>query len=432
MTKRRGAAWALLTLALTSLAARHAGAQTVTHRGFVEARVTLFPQRATNDSQRAIGDLLAREDVFVRAASWLRLAGGAEARGNSYDQVDWSWRVNVDDRTARRPALSVRRLAATLTRGGFALDLGKQFVRWGKADIVTPTDRFAPRDYLTVIENDFLAVRGARAAYAKGGDTVELVVVPWFTPSRVPLLDQRWTVPPAGLSIVDATSNDAWPRSTQVGARYSHVGAGYELAVAVFDGRNHLPNVEAVGTSSRAPTALSAPGGGSVPPPPTGVAVVRTYPRMRMYGGDVAIPTRWATLKGEGAFFGTSTAGTDEFVLFVIQAERQTGEWLLIGGYAGSVVTRAGGSGTFAPDRGTTRSFIGRASYTIDSTRSAAVEGALRQNGDGVYLKGELSTLAGAHWRTTVAGAWIRGEPDDFLGQFRRNSHLSLTFRYSF
>ncbi|MBM3770733.1 MAG: hypothetical protein FJW27_05495 [Acidimicrobiia bacterium] len=422
----------LATTLLKLVDARPAAAQSVTHRGLVEARVTLFPQRAANDTQRAIADLLAREEVFIRATSWFRLSSGVEARGNSYNQVDRSWRTRFDDRTVRRPALAMRRLSAAISRGGLALDVGKQFIRWGKVDIVTPTDRFAPRDYMAVIDNDFLAVRGARLAYAKGGDTIELVVVPWFTPSRVPLLDQRWTVVPDGVSITDATPPESWPGSTQTGARYSHVGAGYEYAVAFFNGFNHLPNVQ-----------IGVPPGPSLPQPPAGItvlmspvsrplALVRTYSRMRMYGGDVALPTRWVTLKGEAAFFATSTPGTDEFVLFVAQAERQMGEWLLIGGYAGSVVTRAGGTATFAPDRGTTRSFIGRASYTIDSTRSAAVEGALRQTGDGVYLKGELSRSSGTHWRTTVAGALIRGEPDDFLGQFRRNSHLSLTFRYSF
>jgi hypothetical protein len=428
MTIRRGGVLAMAWLTL--LTGRPAAAQGVTHRGFVEGRVTLYPQRAANDSRRLVGDLLAREDVFVRASSWLRLAGGVDVRGNSYNQVERSWRIRFDDRTTRRPALAVRRLSATLSRGGLVLDVGKQVVRWGKVDIVTPTDRFAPRDYLTVIDNEFLAVRGARLAYAKGGETIELVVVPWFTPSRVPLLDQRWTVVPAGVSVFDETPSDSWPGSAQTGLRFSHVGAGYEYAVAVFNGYNHLPNVQ-IGL----PPGLPAPSSArvaSATPLQVPVALVTTYPQMRMYGGDVAVPTAWVTLKGEAAFFGTTTPGTDEFVLYVVQAERQTGEWLIIGGYAGSVVTRTGGTATFAPDRGTTRSFIGRASYSIDSTRSAAIEGAVRQTGDGVYLKGEFSKTTGTHWRTTVAGAWIRGEPDDFLGQFRLNSHLSLAFRYSF
>jgi putative ABC transport system ATP-binding protein len=50
----------------------------------------------------------------------------------------------------------------------------------------------------------------------------------------------------------------------------------------------------------------------------------------------------------------------------------------------------------------------------------------------GLYAKGEYSQARGEHWRMTVSGAIIRGEPDDFLGQYRLNSHIGLALRYSF
>jgi hypothetical protein len=75
---------------------------------------------------------------------------------------------------------------------------------------------------------------------------------------------------------------------------------------------------------------------------------------------------------------------------------------------------------------------VGRASYTIDSNRSVGFETAVRQNLAGAYGKVEYSQAHGQHWRTTAAGVIIRGNQDDFLGQYRRNSHVSLTLRYSF
>ena len=63
---------------------------------------------------------------------------------------------------------------------------GKQFIRWGKADILNPTDRFAPRDYLNVVDNDFLAITAARVTYGTQSDTFDLVFAPRLTPSRVP------------------------------------------------------------------------------------------------------------------------------------------------------------------------------------------------------------------------------------------------------
>ena len=396
-----------------------ASAQTVGQRGFVEGAGLLFPQTTVNDAERAVGDLLVREDVFVKPAHWIQFAGGLDFRANTHDQVDSSWSPDISDRGALRPRLSVRRLSATVTRGPLTLDIGKQFIRWGKTDIVTPTDRFAPRDFLNVVDNDFLAVAGARAVLQWKADTLDAVWVPRLTPSRTPLLDQRWTSVAAGPSLLLVDGGAAIPTGSQAGLRWSHSGRGYEYAASFFDGFNNLPNIEALPVFD-SNGMLSAE------------TIFKRYPTLRMYGIDAAVPTVWFTVKGEAAYFTTSTPATDEYVLYVLQLERQTGEWLLVGGYAGEAVTHSGGAATFAPDRGLTRSIVARASYTIDPNRSAAFEAAVRQNGRGVYVKGEYSQAHGQHWRTTITAALIRGDADDFLGQYRRNSHLAAALRYSF
>ena len=406
--------------AVIALQAATAAAQPIAYRGFIDGRATIFPQDAVNDSVNAIGDGLARLEISATPAEWLRLAGGLDARANSHAQVEDSWRLDVADRGALRPRLSVRRLAATLHRGPLTADLGKQFIRWGKADIVTPTDRFAPRDFLNVIDADFLAVRGARVVLEAGSHTLDLVWVPLFTPSRVPLLNQRWTPVPPGVTL--ELEDSTFPDRSQAGVRWGHTAGGFESSLSFYDGVNHLPTVEQPDIS----LAL---------PPPTGPLVLpvkRVYQRMRMWGGDAAMPTRWFTLKGEAGYFTSPDQTADEYVLYVIQLERQTGEWLLIGGYVGEAVTENRLSVTFAPDRGLAKTIVGRGSYTIDVNRSLAIEGSVRQNGDGLYLKGEYSQARGQHWRATVSSALIRGEPDDFLGQYRLNSHFALALRYSF
>jgi hypothetical protein len=94
----------------------------------------------------------------------------------------------------------------------------------------------------------------------------------------------------------------------------------------VFDGFNHLPNIEAV---------VDRPGT---------IDLMRLYPSMRSYGADAAMPTRWFTVKAEAAYSTSDTPRTDNFVLYVVQLERQSGEWVFVGGYAGEVVTaRRGG-----------------------------------------------------------------------------------------
>lgn len=412
-----------------------ANAQAVTQRGFFEGSALLFPQQAPNDPTQVVGDLLAREEIFFKPAPWVQFAGGVDLRANSHDQVEDRWRFDVDDRGVQRPRVSLRRLTATFTHGPFTVDAGKQFIRWGKADIINPTDRFAPRDFINVVDTEFLAVTGVRAVAQHGDETFEAVWVPRFTPSRVPLLDQRWTVVPteaAGVPIVDAGA--ALPAGSQTGLRWGHVGAGFEYSLSFFNGFNTLPNIGLVGQVGQV---------GQVGPPSV-IALQRTYPAIRTYGGDAAVPTKWFTIKGEAAYFTSPAADADlsrqsggaatadEYVLYVLQIERQTGEWVIVAGYAGEAITAHRSALSFAPDRGMTRSVVARASYTIDPVRSLAFETAVRQNGHGVYGKIEYSQTSGRHWRATVTGVGIGGHSDDFLGQYHRNSHVAVALRYSF
>jgi hypothetical protein len=161
------------------------------------------------------------------------------------------------------------------------------------------------------------------------------------------------------------------------------------------------------------------------------VELQRFYPTLRLYGGDAAVPLPWLTVKGEAAYFTSTTPGAEEYVLYVIQLERQVKEFSFVGGYAGDATTRAAANPIqFAPDRGFARSFVGRAGWTIDANRSVALETAVRAAGS--FTRFEYSQAVGQHWRATAGAAWIRGDAADFLGQYRRNSYFSLALRYSF
>lgn len=389
-------------------------AQNFDQRGFIENQAIFYPQTAPNDSAHAVDSLLFRWEASSDLKPWLRVAGSFDARSDSHRQTEREWRLDADDRGILRPAFSLRRLSATLHKGKVTAAIGRQFIRWGKADILNPTDRFAPKDYLSsVIDTDFLGVAAARLTYATASDSIDVVWQPWFTPARTPLLNQRWTaLPPeaAGIPISDAGAR--YPGGSQYGARWNHIGSGYEYSLSFFDGNNYLPQFSA---------ALNG----------AGVTVQRYYPQLRLYGGDAAVPLRWLTVKGEAAYFTSSTPNTDEYVLYVIQLERQVKEWSFVGGYAGEGVTRTTGNPLlFAPDRGFARSFVGHAGLTIDVNRSLGVDAVVRAAGS--FVRFEYSQQFGQHWRATGGLAWIRGDMADFLGQYHRNSYGSLAIRYSF
>ncbi len=403
-----------LALALFTISA---AAQPLTTRGFIENQTTIYPQTAPNDSAHFVNETLLRFETSWQARPWLKFSGAFDARTDSHRQVEREWRLDWDDRGLPRPALSLRRFSAILNKGSWTFEAGRQFIRWGKADILNPTDRFAPKDFLNVVSTGFLGVLATRATYESGSNTVDLIWQPHFTPSRTPLLNQRWTVLPEALSAVPIRELDPrYPGRSQFGARWNHIGAGYEYSVSYFDGFTYLP------LFNPTPTA-----------PPLSAVVQRFYPNLRLYGADAAIPTRYVTIKAEAAYFTSPKKQTDEYLLYVLQMERTAGEWIFVAGYAGEVVTTATNNPfQFSPERGFARAILGRAGYTISPTRSFAATGTVRQNGQGALLRFEYSQTYGRHWRATGGFTLIRGDATDFLGQYNRNSYASLAIRYSF
>ena len=395
-------------------------AQDFTQRGFLETNLTLFPQTAPNDSSHAILESGLEYQAAYKFRPWLRFEGSIDTRIDTHRQIERTLHLDWQDRSLQRAALSWRELNATLSKGKFTAELGKQFIRWGKADILNPTDRFAPKDFLNVTDPGFLSITAARATYDNGSNALDLIWQPRFTPSRTPLLNQRWTVLPETasqlpISILDHGSR--FPGRSSFGGRWNHVGPAYEYSVSYYDGFNYLPLFD---------TAVISQSSG------IDVAVQRSYPRLRLYGADLAAPFRWFTLKTEAAYYTSPDSKQQDYVIYVVQFERQIRELLIVVGYAGDAATSSGQSLQFSPERGFARAVLSHAQYAIDARRNVSVDAVIRQNEKGALVRAEYSQAFGQHWRATAGFAWIRGDSSDFLGQFHRNSHAILALRYSF
>jgi hypothetical protein len=391
-------------------------AQNFNQRGFIETDFSLYPETAPNDSSHAVDENLLRYEASYKALPWLRLAGSFDARFDTHLETERSLHLDWQDRSLLRPAFSLREFNATITKDKLTAEFGKQFIRWGKADILNPTDRFAPKDFLTVTNPDFLAVLAARVIYDTGTDSFDLVWQPRFTPSRTPLINERWTVLPQaaeGFALSDLGSE--FPGRSSFGARWNHIGSGYEFSASFYDGFNYLPDFQ-VNLNSLV----------------NAIEFVRTYPELRLYGADAAVPLRWFTLKTEAAYYTSPDREQDKYVIYVLQFERQIKELSIVGGYAGSAITARSPALQFSPELGFARAVLAHLQYSIDSNRAVAMDTDVRQNGRGSWLRAEYSQGFGQHWRATAGYSWIRGDESDFLGQYHRNSFALLALRYSF
>ena len=390
-------------------------AQNFTQRGFVESSLALYPETAPNDSGHVVDESLFRYEASYKALPWLRFSGSFDARFDTHQQVERVLHLDWQDRSLRRPAMSARDFNATVSRGKLTAEFGKQFIRWGKADILNPSDRFAPKDYLSVTDPGFLAILAARVIYDSGSNSLDLVWQPRFMPARTPLLNERWTVLPPSLSTAPLRDlGSEFPGRSSFGARWNHVGSGYEASASFYDGFNYLPVFQ------------------GAPELDGTIAFQRQYLALRLYGADAAVPLHWFTVKTEAAYYTSPDGRQDEYVIYVIQLERQIKELSLVVGYAGDAVTSYSRTLQFSPERGFARAVLAHAQYTIDSDRNLAVDTAIRQNGQGSWLRSAYSQTFGQHWRATLGFTWIRGEPGDFLGQYNRNSFALLALRYSF
>ena len=365
-----------------------------------------------------MGNALLRWDASYQPAPWFILSGGLEAQSDTHRETERKFRFDTEDRGLLRPAFDLRTLKVTLHRGHFTADIGKQFIHWGKADILNPTDRFAPRDYLHVVDNGVLGVLAARVNAEYKGTSVDLVWTPRFTPSRIPLIDQRWALLPPGAPPQIENAATIFPGGSQYGARIDHIGRGYEVSASIFEGYNHLPLL----------LPIDEPGT---------LFVRRFYPKIRTYGTDAAIPLRWVTLKTEAAWFHSretslSASRSDSYVLWVAQLERQIRQWVAAAGYAGQTVFDYRYPFYFDPERGLTRTFLAKAVYNPDAPTSFSIQTATRQNGRGTWTTAEYSRQLANHWRLIASITVIAGNRNDFLGEYHRNSFGELRVRYSF
>ena len=321
-----------------------------------DARGCSIPQDAPNDDHQRRGGPSGARGGLRQAGAVAAVCGAAStAAANSYDQVD----ALVARRLLAIAARCDRRCRCggstrTLTRGGFTARRSASSSSAGaKTDIVTPTDRFAPRDFLNVIDTEFLArARRAARVSARARTSSRPSWVPYFTPSRVPLLDQRWTRAAARCSrSIDAGASI--PERLAGGRALGRTGAGYEHVAVVL--RRLQPPAE-----RRQPTAPPSRHRSRAQPEPLPdgrldipvLTPVSADPIVRR--STLAVPTRWFTRQGRSRPTSRSpTPATDEYVLYVVQVERQIGRVA-----ARRRLRRRGGDrasgrvSAFAPDRG--------------------------------------------------------------------------------
>ncbi len=410
--------------------------------GFLESRAEVYPQRPNPEDTHALA--LGHAQLWSQGTLHERLSWriSVDFRLDTHDNVDRGRWFDVDQRGVRQPAGALRELYGTVKLGSVDVRLGKQEIRWGRADGFNPTDNLVPYDYLNVVAEERIPVPAVKADAYIGNTRLETAWIPWFTPTRLPLLHQRWfprlptstkaPLGPMGEEIdVDLTFQDGridFPARTfsngQWGVRWNQVLRGGEFSLSYFDGFDDFPLFRPT-TELLPPVAVR---------PRLLVTLDREYHRMRVLGADFASELGPFGVRGELAYFDvehTAPINRDRLT-FVIGVDRTWGDWFAIVQYTDQIPARDVQGAPIFPDRGLRSSIVYRIERTLSAAQSIELKGAIGvREGDVLVQVGHSIALADA-WRLKTGVTFLSGPQTSYLGQYRNNNYLNLQLRYSF
>ena len=324
----------------------------------------------------------------------------------------------------------------------FQLTAGKQIYSWGVSDTYKPVENLNPYDVVDLPSARKMGVYSLGAAGIWESFSLETVLVPWFTPTRLPREDNRWlgntqsqsnalqsllgfdpTIDFAGR---DLPSNSV--ENVQGGARLasSSLIPGWDLGLTYVQGRDPIGVVRA-GVST-APV----------------VAVTQVFQRFREFGATVSTTFGSVEVHAEAAYRDTTdNAFDDDFIEYVAGFNYTyydvpgVEELRLVAEYAGEgIVSEKDTGNAFVPTgqyiRPFKNSFLGSLEFKFSEETQFIVASALNFNEQDFFLQPKISHQFDNGIELDIGLDFMEGNQNSFFGHWDRNNRLFVVTRYAF
>lgn len=246
-----------------------------------------------NDPRNFGDEAILHVEWTRRLTDWAKFNIMGEARQDDR-RFTRGIRTRIPDNLLHRRMIDVKEGTLKLNFPWIDLSLGKQFFAWGTADAYSPTDNMNAYDYLDVIDREKLPAYSAAASVPAGPVNITFIVIPFFTPSRDPLAESRWTPSPTPIGGVGSTvpggaivqqrlvpNRDT--NNMQYAVRIKTTVAGWDLSASYFDGFEYVPVVK-------------------LDPRSTGTIFTPVYRHMQVPGFDFSTTFDKFEFHGETAF----------------------------------------------------------------------------------------------------------------------------------
>jgi hypothetical protein len=390
-----------------------------------------------NDDQNFRNEGILAIEWERRLAPWADARVAVDGRIDDTDYAD-DFYFRVPETNEHRSYLDVKEAVLGFQKHPVKLTVGKQFFAWGTADGYNPTDSLNPYDYLDPIDRQKLGVYSVATQLTYRQASLTLVLVPLFTPSRVPLATTRWApLVPEDVAAVVAPREvpPTTAANMQYGARLRGTVAGWDLSVSYFDGFEHTPVIEQT-------TAVVAPG----------IEVPRFTPvftRMRVAGVDFSTTFGGLEVHGEAAAKLAVRDGRDDRLEWIAGVNYEWDppglRWLerihLIAEYAREEILGSDSGSEIVPfdnrlalpNTAFRNAAICRLLFHFDDTTQLEVGGTVNvERSVNSYLKAVLTHKITDAVHAIVGLDLISGSQDTFWGRWRDNDRVYVFLKYFF
>ncbi len=189
----------------------------------------------------------------------------------------------------------------------FDLRVGKQQIIWGKADGVFITDIVSPKDLSEFLLRDFEEIRqgitALKADYYIGDHTLELVLVPTFTATRLPEIGSQWrpTMDFPVQPTFDYSEEDVAAKleNGEVFVKFSGMTSSIDFELMAGYMWDDDPSIHITKMIDPATMQLS------------GLTVKPKHNRLTVGGGSFSTTLGGFVVRGEGAYYGGKLHNTE-------------------------------------------------------------------------------------------------------------------------